>query len=125
MIEVHNRRTAEEEAGIIHWLRPDYQIRRFGDSEAVAPQTLGLEAAAAETDGETPRPWPDSAAEQIAALKEVIADGPRTVEETASAFHNARRALVCRHLDTLVLVGEFSRTNKDKYEMAPEVGSPA
>jgi hypothetical protein len=41
LVDLHAERVAEEERGLIRWLRPEYQIPRFAPGDA-APVELNL-----------------------------------------------------------------------------------
>jgi hypothetical protein len=67
---------------------------------------------------EPPRPSP--AVEQIAALLAHVSAAPATPDEAAAAFDGARPAMVRRHLETLVLVGELREAEGGRYEAVAE-----
>lgn len=124
LVALHDERVEEEKQGRVRWLRPEYQVPRFGKGEAAeapAPELAlpGAAApAAAATDGR--RPWPGSAVEQIGALKALVTAAPASAEEAAAAFDRAGAELVERHLETLVLVGEVRRLDDGRYEAVAE-----
>lgn len=76
------RRAAEEAAGLVRWLRPDFQQRGAamqprmdmgtGEAESAAPEAAS--AAAIPT-----RPWPTGLPEQIKAVAEVPSGSPRAL----------------------------------------------
>lgn len=123
LVALHDERVAEEEAGHVRWLRPDYQIPRFGRAEDTAPApTLALpepEAAKVAEVAER-RTWPAGIVDQIAALLSLLAAGPVTAQEAADVFTGARAELVRRHLETLVLTGEARPTEDGGYAPVPE-----
>jgi hypothetical protein len=104
LVALHDDRVAEETAGTVHWLRPEYQAVRFGDAGGAEQITHGEGAAKEEERAHAD--WPSATVEQIGALQEVLAAGPTTVEGAASQFRGARREHVARHLETLVIMGE-------------------
>jgi hypothetical protein len=116
---LHDERVEEENRGLVHWLRPDYQIPRFGADLPAA--TLDLTPAnsrrkpaiAAER-----RPWPESAVEQLKAIGALVAQHDVSVDEAAASFTRARRDLVLRHLETLALMGEITLDAYGRYHMA-------
>ncbi|HET6763730.1 MAG TPA: hypothetical protein VFH27_08655, partial [Longimicrobiaceae bacterium] len=125
LVALHDERVEEEKRGIIRWLRPEYQIPRFGKgSEAPAPELdLPAEPGAATVEpvaAPARRPWPTAAVEQIAALKALAAARPHTAEEAAAAFDGARVDLVRRHLETLELVGELRAGEDARYGAVAE-----
>ena len=121
LVALHDERVAEERRGLVRWLRPDYQIPRFGGGVSQPSATLDLaEAPAAAAAPAAPLPWPRTAIEQIAALKSLADRAPLTVEEAAARFAGARLDFVEMHLRTLALMGELQRTPEGRYA-APAV----
>jgi len=115
LVALHDERVAEERAGRVRWLRPDYQIPRFARDAAQAEAPLaGPEPAARSAPAEA-RAWPATTVEQIAALLDLVAGTPATVEEATSTFRGARRDLVERHLETLAIMGEVQRDESGRY----------
>lgn len=105
LVALHDERALEEKRGLVRWLRPDFQIPRYGRGAPAAAE-LRLEVEAVPAPDAEPEPWPATAAEQIGALQSLVARGPCTVEDAAARFCNARRDLVARHLETLAILGE-------------------
>lgn len=100
LVALHDERVEEEKRGIVRWLRPEYQIPRYGGGVArVEEPELGLPEAPAEAVPEhEARPWPAGAIEQIGAVK----------------------AQVTRHLETLVMVGEVRKLPDGRYQAVAE-----
>jgi hypothetical protein len=85
LVALNAKRAAEEAAGTVRWLRPDFQQRASAGTQATidvspdpadeAPEvTLALPVAAA------PKcPWPSGLPEQIKAIAEVLATHPRPI----------------------------------------------
>lgn len=119
LVKLHDERVAEEKAGKVRWLRPEYQIPRFGKGLA-APAELALEADGAAGGGAgatEPLPWPKTAMEQLGGLKTLLGARALSVEEAAAGFTGASRALVERHLEALALTGEVTRGKDGKYQV--------
>lgn len=115
LVALHDERVAEEAAGKVRWLRPEYQRPRFGE-DVVEQAEAALETPRATARRKTGRPeWPASAVEQMAALQERLAEAPLTVDEAVAAFRGARRELVERHLETLEIMGEVRRAEEGRY----------
>jgi len=118
LVQLHDERVQEERRGLVRWLRPEYQVPRFGQGiEAVQEVDLELEDM---EQGEEREPWPSTAIEQIRALQGVLMKAPVTVEDAAAQFKGARRDLVARHLETLALMGEVQRTPDGSYRVVRE-----
>jgi hypothetical protein len=125
LVALHAERIAEEERGLIRWLRPDYQIPRFAPEQSLGISGADLnartrgpgttQAALADTITASPHPWPATAVEQITAIGALIAQHPRSTAEVAAAFTGAQPALVSRHLDTLALMGEITEGADGRY----------
>lgn len=123
LVALHDERVAEEKQGRVRWLRPEYQVPRFGRGEApaaAAEPALPGEAAQAPAAANGKRPWPGSAIEQIAELKALVAAAPASTEEAAAAFGGAPAELVRRHLETLVLVGEVRQDEHGRFAAVAE-----
>jgi hypothetical protein len=121
LVALHDERVEEERRGHVRWLRPDYQIPRFGRESGGTPPELALpQSDDRATHEPAAHPWPASAVEQIAALHRLVATRAITADEAAAAFPGADTRLVRRHLDTLVLVGEVREGVEGQYEAAAE-----
>ncbi len=113
LVRLNAERTAEESAGHIRWLRPEYQSP--GAAKAgIQGKLLEVEE---ENTGAAPapagkRPWPDSLAAQAAALRDLLAglETPAGVAALAAAFEGKvtpkRRADIQRLLETLAALGQ-------------------
>lgn len=117
LVALHDERVEEEKAGKVRWLRPDYQIPRFGkDLPGGGELALTARAAAPKANAaKRPAAWPATAAEQIGLVKSALDHTPRTAAEVAAGFSGARTDLVERHLDTLALLGEVRRLDGGRY----------
>ena len=116
LVALHDERVEEERRGLVRWLRPDYQIPRFGDK---VEGDLALDDAPAEPDDDTPTDlpdWPDDPIEQLTALRTAVADKPRTVEQAARRFKGAVRAEVEKHLEALEVLGVVARVEEGKWQ---------
>jgi hypothetical protein len=116
LVALHDQRAAEEETGRVRWLRPEYQVPRFGRDLPGAARELDLpEQATPEVQAAPPAIWPSTALEQIAALQALPADRAWGVDEAASRFRGARREIVARHLETLAILGELRVADDGRY----------
>ncbi len=124
LVALHDERVAEEKQGRVRWLRPEYQVPRFGKGEAApaagADPALSGEATQAPAAAHGKRLWLGSAIEQIAELKALVAAAPASTEEAAAAFGRAPAELVRRHLETLVLVGEVRQDEHGRFAAVAE-----
>lgn len=82
LVARHDQRVVEERSGVIRWLRPNYQVPRFGKDTAPAIEDLDLsDTAAVSAERE---PWPASAADQIQALQNVVMHTPCTIDDATA-----------------------------------------
>ena len=110
------------------WLRPDYQIPRFGKDLPVASGELGLAAGTGRDISKVREaaPWPVAAADQILAVKAALDGAPRSLEQVVAWFRDARPDFVERHLDTLAILGEARKLPDGRYAAAtPSLSPPA
>jgi hypothetical protein len=111
LVALHDERVAEEQRGIIRWLRPEFQAPGQGAElqaeELALPASVPVAAAVTEA---APEPWPGGAIEQIGALKRLVQLAPLTVDEATARFSGAKREIVARHLETLAILGEVRET---------------
>ncbi len=112
LVALNQERIAEEKAGEVHWLRPEFQKPRLAakvKGETQIEADLG-EAAIAQD-----RKWPADGLDQIRAVREVLAAAaaPMSVPALAAAFAGRntpkRRQRVEQVLDTLVSTGAARR----------------
>lgn len=112
LVALNAVRAAEESAGLIRWLRPDFQTPA-GRQEATQatfeieePEERKAEEASALPKAKIP--WPKSLAEQAQAVRTALAAqrGPVTPAELAKQFQRARLDRVEDLLDTLVSLGQ-------------------
>jgi len=97
LVALNAERAAEEERGIVHWLRPEYQIPRFGsgaDKQAEAEAGAQESADLVVLEREQKRPFPASAIEQAAEVFAALAAarGPVDAATIASAYRQGRKA---------------------------------
>lgn len=115
LVELNLARAADEKKGIIHWLRPDYQIPKLGkkapsrsDEEA---QELDLDIA---DEGKREK-FPASDFDQLLAVRKIVSSAPSPVspQALATAFDGrntpARRQRIAKVLDVLIATGSLRR----------------
>ncbi|MFM9860478.1 type IIL restriction-modification enzyme MmeI [Pseudoxanthobacter sp. M-2] len=91
LVALNKERAAEEAAGKVRWLRPDYQIPRFGRPEEKAAQ---LEALLEVKAGAVRKPaFPTDDLEQTFAVMDALqaAGAPLSAAEIAAAFRQGKR----------------------------------
>ncbi len=96
LVALNQERVREEAAGQVRWLRPDYQIPRFGGAKDKLALTGGAmnQIAAAEPTGPKPS-FPTKELEQTAAVLSMLASAREPLSATALAvrFKQGRRVL--------------------------------
>ena len=123
LVALHDRRIEEEAAGTVRWLRPEYQIPRFGkqtQTEIISSESDDGADVGGAGAAPAPRvPWPTDAIGQITALSALAAIRAIGVEEVMSHFLGARRDLATRHLETLAILGELHLVGEGLYAAPP------
>ena len=109
LVALNQERAADEKRGIVHWLRPDFQIPRLGHKVHGHQQheaDLGEPvAAAAEVK------WPADGLDQIRSVRDMlaVANGPVRPDALSAAFSGRstpkRRERIRAVLETLVATG--------------------
>ena len=108
-----NKTRAEEEArGHIRWLRPEYQ----NPSGALASKGKTSEMDLGPTAKIEKAPWPQTLPDQIAAVREALAEmGEATPEQIARRFMRARTTSVQPLLDSLAALGQAEKVEEGRY----------
>ena len=114
LVQLNAERAGEERAGLVRWLRPDFQkpadgvAARFGE---------GFEPAAPATTKEKKQAWPKTLPEQARALRQLLAaqKGVVTPKELAQRFMRARVERVEELLQTLVSLGQAREVEAGRY----------
>ncbi|HEX8319444.1 class I SAM-dependent DNA methyltransferase [Longimicrobium sp.] len=124
LVALHDERVEEEKRGIVRWLRPEYQVPRFGGG-VPAPEEPALDlpdepAAAEVVKVVDTKPWPTDAIGQLGAIKAYVSTAPATPSEVRVAFAGAPATLVARYLDTLAMVGEVRTLADGRYQAVTE-----
>jgi len=119
LVALHDERIEEERRGLIRWLRPDYQIPRFGNASGAGHAPA--RAVRAESSPVAAPAWPAETIDQILALLRMVKAGDTTVDEATARFRGADRSVVARHLDTLATTGEIHVVG-DSYRASKEIG---
>ncbi|EFO30899.1 RNA-binding region RNP-1 [Roseibium sp. TrichSKD4] len=113
LVDLNKERAAEEAAGHIRWLRPDYQNQEGKKAEAKGKQTeldvgavIKIEKA----------PWLKVLPEQIAAVREVLEElGEASPEQIARRFQRARTTAIEPLLASLAALGQAQVTEDGRY----------
>jgi len=114
LVELNAKRAAEEAAGTVRWLRPEFQ--QTGQGEQATMDTGAADEADDDAVDAKPvkvavaqRPWPTGLTEQIKAVAEVLADAGHSLDlEGLAGYFSGRgrwRDRLPTLLDTLVALG--------------------
>ena len=115
LVQLNAERAAEEQRGIVRWLRPDFQNPQG--------RTAGQESLIT-GDGPEPaqpaagkRPWPKPLSEQVRAVRAALTEqpAPATPQQLARAFKRAPAKRVEELLETLTALGQARKTDDDRY----------
>jgi len=116
MVALNQGRIAEEKAGLVHWLRPNYQRPRFASKIKGETQ---IEAELGEMIVVEDTKWPADGLDQIRSVRDLLARAaaPTSVFALASAFAgrntSKRVQRVEQVLETLVATGAARRDDGD------------
>ena len=117
LVALNKERAAEEARGLVRWLRPDYQIPRFGsvkEKAALEEQLEMLNEAALSPVGPKPS-YPTDDLDQTIAVWTVLAaaTGPLDVDRLATAFKQGRRVApkIAAVLAALSRIGRVGTTD--------------
>lgn len=112
LVQLNAQRAAEEAAGHIRWLRPEYQAPTAGQPGVQGKLIDDEEAPAAVAGPAVKRPWPDTLPAQAAALRDLLAthDQPVELGVLAAAFEGKvtpkRKSDMQRLLETMAALGQ-------------------
>ncbi|HXU24296.1 MAG TPA: hypothetical protein VN697_09725 [Tepidiformaceae bacterium] len=109
VVALNIARRAEEAAGQVRWLRPEFQAPA---ERARAPQ--GEMAVAQGEDASLP-PWPARDPERYVALRALLAAGPARPTELSRRFRRANTGKVREMLETLAALGQARRGDDGRY----------
>lgn len=113
LVDLNLERAREEAAGNVRWLRPDYQ-NPTGASAAAKSGKLDLGDVAADAKGKPA--WPKSMPDQVAAVRDALAElTEATPEQIARSFKRARAASVIPLLDSMAALGLAERVDTGTY----------
>lgn len=114
LVALNLQRRDEEAAGEVRWLRPAYQIPRFG-AQGAAGVVGGDLLGAAEVDAAARAPWPKDGRARVLAIKGVLAEapGPTGVQDVAARFKGrlVHESVACL-LQALQRDGQVRRTGE-------------
>jgi hypothetical protein len=123
LVALNRERAAEEQRGHVRWLRPDYQIPRFGkDLDKMAASEQQLEVALDLTPaGEKKVPFPTDAVAQTAAVFAALAaaSGPVDAATIAAGFRKTKtlEVTIAGVLTSLARLGHVTARDGKTFEL--------
>lgn len=124
LVALNAARAAEEAAGRVRWLRPEYQAPDEVVADAAPTQSALIDVPAAQVEpsaaATVPATWPDALPEQARAVAAVLAavGVPVSADDIAARFGRrsaSRSARVQDLLETLVLLGQARPVDGERY----------
>lgn len=114
LVSLNAVRAAEERAGLVRWLRPEYQRPAAGVAAAFGEE---FKSAAPAPSKQERLPWPKSIPEQARAVRQALAAqrGVVTSQQLARAFTRARVERIEELLQTLVSLGQAREVSEGRY----------
>jgi hypothetical protein len=109
IVALNAERRAEEESGLIRWLRPEFQA----PPEIRAATQTRLEIT--ETADETLPPWPKRPPEQYLALRTALNQSPGHAPDLARRFSRGPARKIHEMLDTLTALGQAHKAADGTY----------
>jgi hypothetical protein len=116
LVALNSKRAAEEAAGHVRWLRPDFQLRGAGVQVGmdVSPDAEAPAEPAAPAPAVPKRPWPSGLPEQIKTVAELLASSPGALAlpdiEARFTARGRWRERLPTILDTLEALGRAKQT---------------
>ncbi len=115
LVALNAERVAEEQRGLVRWLRPDFQAPK---EAAKARATQGeMDIAAAPAGKAKKQAWPGALADQVRGVRAALAvqPGPATPADIARVFNRANKTRVQELLETLAALGQARDVGGGRY----------
>ncbi|NRP49801.1 hypothetical protein XMV201_001561 [Aliiroseovarius sp. xm-v-201] len=113
LVDLNAERAREEAAGKVRWLRPDYQNPTGAEARAKSGK---LDLGDAPVDTKDKPAWPKSMPDQVAAVRDALAElSQATPEQIARSFKRGRAASVIPLLDSMTALGLAERVDAGTY----------
>jgi hypothetical protein len=114
VVALNTQRQAEENSGLIRWLRPEFQAPNAAPIQAALSGLLPGEAPAVVRRKQL---WPATLTDQVRAIKDSLRATPfQTPQQIASGFKPASRTRVSEILETLTALGQTRKVD-EKYQL--------
>ena len=119
LVALNAERAAEEAAGKVRWLRPDYQMRNakceMGNDQTnlVLPEGNSKFPIPNSKFKQTKLPWPKSLSERVRAIEEALSTAPATPADLAKRFSRAKESDIAEILETLSTLGRITKNGPE------------
>ncbi len=116
IVTLNQERAAEEKRGVVHWLRPEFQVPKLGHKVKGAAEQLEADIGIAED--EAVPSWPGDGLAQIRVVRDLLtkAQGPVAPDSLAEAFSGRntakRKERIGQVLETLTETGAIRRVGE-------------
>lgn len=121
LVALNAERAAEEARGLVRWLRPEYQNPSAQSapqqSEAELADTTDAESVPEASTAAGKLTWPKQMREQVAAVRQALAQGPLPAEAIAAQFKRSPKIAVQAVLGALEELGMVQQ-DADQYRLA-------
>lgn len=121
LVALNAERAAEEARGLVRWLRPEYQNPSAQtapqQSEAELADTTDYESVPEASTAAGKLTWPKQMREQVAAVRQALAQGPLPADAIAAQFKRSPKIAVQAVLGALEELGMVQQ-DADQYRLA-------
>lgn len=112
LVDLNLERAREEADGKIRYLRPEYQNPDGHKSQAKGQSEMDM----GDKDTSVKPAWPKTMPEQVAAVRDALADlGTATPDQIARTFKRGRAANVAPLLESMMVMGSVTKYDSDAY----------
>ena len=124
LVALNRERAAEEERGLVRWLRPEYQCPGAATATTPTQSALDLTVPAAPASGTSGKnrgqAWPRRLSDRMQVVRAALSDsaGPLTAADIAARFGRVSAADVADLLDTLADLGHVTRLDGGRFVRA-------
>lgn len=114
LVDLNTQRAAEEQVGLIRWLRPEYQNPEGTASTQVE---TNLDTRITSDAEKSKLAWPKHLSDQVQALRVALdsQQGSRTAQQIARTFKRAQTKRVSEILETLLAMGHARKDENHRY----------
>lgn len=118
LVDLNRERVREEEQGLVHWLRPEFQCPS-GAVGGKQGELLETETEAAPAPAREKPVWPKTLPEQVAAVRAALFQqtGPVSAKELKESFKQAREPKVLEILAALASIGQAREVEAGRYAL--------